>query len=343
VATALPPHAIGQAEAREEARKAFADLPDIDRLVRLFDGSGVENRYLAFPKEYYLNPKSFGRRNDDYIQIGLELGERAVTSALEQAGLSPRDLDALLFTTTTGLSTPSIDALLVERMGMSPGIRRIPLFGLGCAGGAGALSLAADFLRLRPDAVAAVLSVELCSLTLRLERITKVNLVGSALFSDGVACAVLAGSRRAKNGVAILEAETALFPDTSDFMGWNFSENGFELVLSPHVPGFIAESFPPRAKAFLERQGLSAGDVNHFALHPGGRRVIHAYRRGLGLSSEDLEPTRESLRRYGNLSSASVFFSLNEVLKQRDPQPGELGFMAAMGPGFAAEMLLLLW
>ena len=177
VATTLPPHPIGQAEAREEARVAFADLPDVDRLVRVFDGSGVDTRYLAFPKEYYLSPKPFGQRNDDYIRVALELGEAAITQALSGAGLEVTDVDALFFTTTTGLSTPSIDALLSQHMKLKPGVRRIPLFGLGCAGGAGALSLAADYLRSRPDGVALVLSVELCSLTLRLERITKVNLV----------------------------------------------------------------------------------------------------------------------------------------------------------------------
>jgi len=341
VATAVPPHRVTQAEAKEEARRAFAELPGIDRLIRVFDGAGVEARHLAFPKEYYLSPRPFGERNRDYIRIARELGGRAVRAGLEKAGLAPDRVGAFLFTTTTGLATPSIDALLAEELSFPRGIRRVPLFGLGCAGGAGGIAIAADYLRAHPEQIAVVLSVELCSLTLRLETITPVNLVGTALFGDGAGCAVLAGSRVELTGAEVAATETFLFPDSGEFMGWNFSEAGFGLVLSPAVASFITEELPPRLTEFLERNDLRLEDVDHLALHPGGRRVLEAYRQGLGLSDENLAPTRAVLRRYGNLSSASVLFSLAEVLGTRTPRPGERGLMAAMGPGFAAEMVLL--
>ena len=173
--------------------------------------------------------------------------------------------------------------------------------------------------------------------------ITRVNLVGTALFADGAACALLTGSEQGGPGARVVDTQTVLFPESSHFMGWSFSGKGFELGLSPHVPGFIAEAFPGHVRSFLGRHGLDPEDVDHFALHSGGRRVIEAYGRGLGLSEEALEPAREALRQNGNLSSASVLFSLNEVLARRQPGEGDLGFLAAMGPGFAAEMLLLRW
>jgi alkylresorcinol/alkylpyrone synthase len=343
VATAVPPHKLQQTEIKEETRKVFADLPDIDRLIRLFDRAGIEERYFAFPKSYYLEPRGFGPRNHDYIRAARDLGESAIRPALDLAEVALEDVDLFIFTTTTGLATPSLDAMLAEQMGMRADVRRMPLFGLGCAGGAGALSMAADYLRARPKGVALVLSVELCSLTWSLEETTKTTLVGLALFADGAGCAVLTGGNRARSGAQVLDTRTELFPETADLMGWDFSERGFGLVLSPNVPGFIAEALPSRVQAFLEGNGLRSADVDHFALHPGGRQVLEAYRRGLGLSREALEPTREALRRNGNLSSASVFFSLDEVWRTRKPKPGEKGFMAAMGPGFAAEMLLLEW
>ena len=332
-----------QADVKESAREIFRGAPELDRHLALFDRAGVDMRYFAFPKSYYLDGKPFGRRNDDYIRVGQTLGEEAVRRALLAAHLEPRDVDAFLFTTTTGLATPSLDALLAPRLGFRLDVRRIPLFGLGCAGGAGILALAADHLRHRPDGVAVALSVELCSLTLLIHEATVTNLVGVALFGDGAAAAVLTGGNRSSNGPAVAAAETALFPESSHLMGWRFSEAGFGLELSPAVPAFVAEELPSRVREFLGRHGQSPESIRHFALHPGGRQVLEAYRRGFGLSAEALAPTREALRKVGNLSSASVFFSLREVMDTAHPQAGDTGFLAALGPGFAAEMMLLRW
>ena len=332
-----------QDDAREEVRRQFTRIPDLERLLPLFDRSGVGTRYFAFPKEYCLDGKSFGRRNDDYIEVAQALGEKAIRIALEKASIEIKDVDALLFTTTTGLSTPSVDAFLAHRLQMRPDVRRMPFFGLGCAGGAGLLGMAADYLRTRPEGVAVVVAVELCSLTLLLDDSSKTNLIGMALFGDGAGAAVLTGSKRAATGPMITAAETEIFENSLPLMGWHFSEAGFELVLSPTVPAFILEALPPRVHAFLARHGVAKDDLRHFALHPGGRQVLEAYRRGLGLTDAELTPTREALRNYGNLSSASVIFSLNELLETTEPKPGDRGFMTALGPGFAAEMLLLEW
>ena len=203
--------------------------------------------------------------------------------------------------------------------------------------------MAADHLRTRPAGVAVVLSVELCSLTLLLDDASKTNLIGMALFGDGAAAAVLTGHDHVVRGPAVSASETVYFENSKDLMGWRFSEAGFELVLSPTVPAFILEALPREVHAFLGRHGLRKDDIRHFALHPGGRQVLEAYRRGLGLTDTELAPTREALSRYGNLSSASVLFSLDELLKNTKTNPGERGFMTALGPGFAAEMLLFEW
>ena len=332
-----------QAEVKDEVRRQFTRIPDLDRLLPLFDRSGVRTRHFAFPKDYYLDGKSFGRRNDDYIEMAQTLGEQAIRSALAQASLEPKDVDAFLFTTTTGLATPSLDALLAHRLGLRPGVRRMPFFGLGCAGGAALLAMAADHLRSRPTGVAVVLSVELCSLTLLLDDASKTNLIGMALFGDGAAAAVLTGQDHRVSGPAISASETVYFENSRELMGWRFSEVGFELVLSPTVPTFILEALPAEVHAFLGKHGLRKEAIRHFALHPGGRQVLEAYRRGLGLTDVELTPTREALARYGNLSSASVLFSLDELQKTTRTVPGERGFMTALGPGFAAEMLLFEW
>ncbi len=347
LATALPPHRMSQAEAREGARRLFAGLPELDRLLGVFDRSGVESRALVHPRDWYLEPRPFGERNREYLRAALELGGRAVAEALDQAGIAPDRVDAFVFTTTTGLATPSVDARLAAALGFRPGVRRIPLFGLGCAGGAAAVALAADRLRERPGETVVVLSVELCSLTLLMEEASKVNLVGTALFGDGAAAAVLtagsgdpAGGRR---GPRVLASESHLFPGTGGLMGWDFSERGFGLVLSTRVPAFIHEAFPEVARRFLAGQGVAPEQMTRFALHPGGRQVLAAYRRGLGLTDGDLRASTESLRRNGNLSSAAVLFALAELDRGPEPEPGEYGLMAAMGPGFASELLLLGW
>jgi alkylresorcinol/alkylpyrone synthase len=201
--------------------------------------------------------------------------------------------------------------------------------------------MASDRLRLRPEGVAVVLAVELCTLTLLLEDVTKVNLVGTALFGDGAGAAVLVGGERGEPGPSVVSAETHRFPGSGHLMGWAFSEDGFRLVLDPGVPAFIHEALPPVATAFLERNALTLPEVRRFALHPGGRQVLEAYRRGFGLPREVLEPSARALRDYGNLSSASVLFSLDELWRDGGIDAGEHGFVAAMGPGFAAELILL--
>jgi alkylresorcinol/alkylpyrone synthase len=339
LATALPPHVVTQDEAVEVARRIYAGREDLLRLLRVFASSGVERRHTAFPPQYYGQAKGFEERNRDYVDQAVALAEQAARSALERAGLRPRQIDHLLVVTTTGLATPSLDALLAPRLGLRSDARRWPLFGLGCAGGAGALLRAADVVRSAPAQKALVVSVELCGQVFSTRADKPTDVVGAALFGDGAAAAVVADG----GGPRILAARTILYEGTSHLMGWAFTSDGLRLRLSKEVADFVRERLRPEIESFLRDSSVTLDRIAHWVLHPGGRRILETYRDVFGLSDKDLRWTRGSLARVGNLSSASVLFILEDVMGSGRAHPGDRGLMCALGPGFASELVLLGW
>jgi len=315
----------------------------MERLLPLFDRTGVDTRYFVRPPEWYAKGQSFETRNSVYAASALELAEEAARACLDRSGISPDTIDHIYFVTTTGLMTPSLDARLASKLGLRPDIRRLPLFGLGCAAGAGALVRAADVLRAFPTHRALVVSVELCSLVFSAVARSATDLVGTALFGDGAAAAVVAGDGTSGHGPSIVATRTHLFHEAPDLMGWDFTQDGMRLVLSREVPAFVATSVAPVVNQFLQNQGLALKDLSHLILHPGGAKVMATYRSVFGLDDLALGYARETMRRYGNQSSASVLFMLNDLIASGRPVPGDTGFMMALGPGFAAEMLTLEW
>jgi alkylresorcinol/alkylpyrone synthase len=273
------------------------------------------------------------------------VGEAAIRAGLAAAGLAPRDVDHLWFVTVTGISTPSLDAKLVNRLGLKPSVKRTPIFGLGCLAGAAGLARASDALRAFPGEVGVLVSIELCSLTLQRDDASVTNLVATGLFGDGAAAVVVAGGERASGAPAprIVATRSVFYPDTEWVMGWDVVDTGFKVVLSAKVPEVIEARVGGDVDAFLAEHGLARGDVRHWVAHTGGPKVIEAFRRALGLPAEALERSWRSLREVGNLSSASVLFVLGDFLDARDARPGDVGLLAAMGPGFSAELLLLKW
>ncbi len=342
VATALPPHRLDQERARAEMARLTHGHPAVERLVPVFDRSGVDTRYLVHPPDWYLEPRSFDERNREYLDRGLELAEQAARTCLANAGVAPHEVDYLFFVTTTGLATPSLDALLAARLGMCPGVRRSPLFGLGCAGGAGALSRARDVLAASPRSRALVVSVEICSLVFSRHAMTATDLIGVALFGDGAAAVLLSGDDVEAPGIDIVATRTRLFPEAQHLMGWEFTSDGMRLVLSRDIPAFVSATLAPVVTAFVGEQGLSVHDIAHYVLHPGGPKVMATYRSAFALPESAVSVARQSMRRFGNLSSASVLFMLNDVVSA-SPAPGDTGLMLALGPGFACEMLVLKW
>jgi alkylresorcinol/alkylpyrone synthase len=344
VAEALPAHRHPQEELAAALEATWPDRPALRRRLRsLHSAVGVEARHLALPMEAYHELTSFGQFNDAWIEAARELGAEAIRSALAQAGLDVADVGALFFVSVTGVASPSIDAQLVNRLGLRPDVRRVPIFGLGCVAGAAGLARAADFVKAWPEEVAVLLWVELCSLTLQRDDHSVANLISTGLFGDGAAAVVVAGAAREVNGPRVVATRSTFYPGTEHVMGWAISEEGLKIVLSPEVPRVVRENLPRDVDSFLAAQGLCRDDVACWIGHPGGPKVLEAVQEGLGLTREQLAPAWECLRRVGNLSSTSVLLVLQDVLRRHAPEPGGHGLLFAMGPGFCSELVLLRW
>jgi alkylresorcinol/alkylpyrone synthase len=343
-ASAYPEHYYPQEKLLEALQEYWGEqITNPHVLRRLHRHVGVDGRFLSLPKEEYPKIKTWGEANDHWIRTARELGEKAVSSALRDAGLKAATINAFFFTSVTGISSPSIDALLINRLGMCRNIRRVPIFGLGCVAGAAGISRAADYVRAYPGQVAVVLSVELCSLTLQREDLSMANLISSGLFGDGAAAVIVAGADCGLSGPAILATRSVFYPQTEEMMGWNISEKGFRIVLSKEIPNLVRKHLAHDVDDFLAERGLTRADIGSWVLHTGGPKILEATADALGLKNGELDVSWKCLRRTGNLSSASVLVVLEEVMKNRRPAPGTLGLLSAMGPGFCSEFVLLEW
>lgn len=347
---ALPAHRYRQ---RDLARVAARMMPALQRregfLERLFERVGVESRNLALPAEEYARLTGLEDRSRAWLEVATDLGLRSISALLEDAGVAARDVGQLTTTTVTGIAVPSIDARLMNLLPFRRTLKRVPLFGLGCLGGAAGLARTAEYLRAYPDQLAILLSVELCSLTLQSDDASVANIVSSGLFGDGAAAVLLAGARhplareRRSPGPELVASQSAFFPDTERVMGWDLVDGGFKIVLSPSVPDVVREHVPPAVDAFLAEHELTRADIGTWVSHPGGPKVLAALQDGLGLPPEALAPSREVLAHVGNLSSASVLYLLDDYRRRRLPAPGTYGLLLAMGPAFCAELVLLRW
>jgi alkylresorcinol/alkylpyrone synthase len=323
-------------------------------LARLHGSMGITRRHLALPLERYPQIRTFTEANDAFIALGTELAERAARRALADARLSPGDVDFLLFTSVTGVSAPSIDALLVGRLGMRPDVKRMPSFGLGCAGGAASLARVHDYLVGHPDDVALLVSVELCSLTLQHDDPSTANIVASGLFGDGAAAVVVLGARRAgpwrlevgeaaAAAPAVIDTRSRIYPDSEGDLGWHVGSGGFRIVLSPRLPDVIEGHLADDVADFLYPHGLKAGDIPTWVAHAGGPKILDATARALDLPAGLLDQSWASLADCGNLSSSSVLHVLARTMAARSAPPGSEGVLLAFGPGVCAELVLLRW
>lgn len=343
-ASAFPKHYYSQKFLLEKLQEYWGDrLRNPQMLARLHRNVAVEGRHLAMPPEKYYEIDTWGKANDVWIEVAQELGEQALCRALHHAGLEPSQLGALLFTSVTGISSPSIDALLINRMGLSQNIRRVPIFGLGCVAGAAGIARAADYVRAYPSQAAALVSVELCSLTIQRDDLSVANLISSGLFADGSAAVIVTGDDVPANGPEIVATRSVFYPDTEAMMGWRITEKGFRITLSPEVPILIRENLGRDVDAFLSDHGRRRSDIGSWVLHTGGPKVLEATAAALDLHDGQLDASWDCLKKVGNLSSASVLVVLEDVMRNRRPEPGTLGILAAMGPGFCSELVLLEW
>ncbi len=344
VARALPLHRYSQQEIFEAlARHWQGRLDNPQLLSRFHHRVGVETRHFVLPIEGYDNLTRWGEANRIWLEKAEELGQQAIDTALGRAHMERSAIRALLTVSVTGIASPSLDAHLANRMQLRADIRRTPIFGLGCVAGAAGIAQAADYVRAYPDRVAVLLSVELCSLTWQRGDLSIANLISSGLFGDGAAAVVVAGDAVDADGPEIVDAASSFYPGTEDAMGWDISEEGFRIVLSPEVPSIIRAHLPGDVDALLARNKLTRADIGNWVLHTGGPKVLDAMADSLGLDREACAASWDSLREVGNLSSASVLLVLEETMQNRRPAPGTWGVLAALGPGFCAQLVLLHW
>jgi alkylresorcinol/alkylpyrone synthase len=336
VATALPPHCVGQEEAKRFARGMFSGAhKDFERLIPIFDNVHVENRYFCVPVEWFEEDHSFPEKNSLYVEHALNLSEKAARRALDRVGADPKDVGAIFFVSTTGFSTPSLDAKLIFRLGLSAHTRRVPIWGLGCAAGAAGLARAAEYALLYPGQLVLLVGVELSGLTFLRGDLSKSNIVSTSLFADGAAAVLLGGPTN--SGPAVLGAYSTTWPGTEDVMGWRFVEAGLKVQFSKSVPVIVRERLRDNLVEACESVGLDFDDLEHFVLHPGGAKVLDAFEEVLGIEAGGLTFSRGVLRECGNMSSVTVLFVLERFLQGGEHGPGDLGVISAMGPGFSAE------
>jgi len=342
VATAVPAHRVDQALARSFAQTLFGRrIPNIDRLLPLFTNAGIETRYFVAPPAWFEETHDLAERSAMYVEAALELSTRAATEALERAGLKPTDIDYVLYVNTTGLATPSIDARLINVMGLRHDVRRTPIWGLGCAGGAAGLSHAHHHALGHPDARILLVSTELCGLTFLADDHSKSNLVATALFADGSAAAVITGDQVPGSGLQLIDTQSRFYPDSLDVMGWTVLQEGLQVVFARRIPDIIAASAAGDLGGFLQRHQLDLDGIDALLFHPGGAKVMDAYELALDLDDSRLAISRSILRDYGNMSSATALFVIERYLAEHGTGNGGHGLVSALGPGFCSESVLL--
>lgn len=344
IGTAVPPFCFSQEQVRESARQHFrGKIDEVERLIRIFDNVQVDRRFFCVPLEWLAREHTFTEKNEEYKRWAEKLSVEAVERCLQGTGIGPKEVAHIVFVSTSGLSTPSIDAHLVNNLGFHHHVRRSPIFGLGCAGGASGFSLCSRLARAAPDEYILLISVELSSLTFQPGDFRKANFVASALFSDGAAAALICGDNCSGQGATVIDTLSTLWPDTLDLMGWDFSEEGLRVILSRDLPVAIRRHIRGNIEEILKRNQVALEGLSHYAIHPGGAKILLTLQESLQIPPDRLRPSSFILQNYGNMSSPTVFFVLDHLIRHDSPRRADYCLCAAFGPGFSSELILLRW
>jgi len=337
---------LGQGETKRYSEILFGDiLPNIQKLLDVFDNSGIKTRNFCVPIDFFNKGLSFEEKNLLFKEIALKHSLKSINESLLISGIRFSDITDFIYVNTTGLTTPSLEALIISALKLNPNVNRYPLWGLGCAGGVSGIAKANTISIANPDAVIVILGVELCSLTFRKNDLSKSNFIATSLFSDGITTSIVLGDNAARRyeepdySVDILGSRSKLYYGTEDVMGWEFLNDGFKVVFSKDIPTIIHDNVKEDVINFLDKHNLRLTDIKNFIAHPGGAKVIQAYIDALGMDKNMLNNSRYILENYGNMSSVSVLYVLERFLSFgfRDGY----GLMISLGPGFSSEMVLL--
>lgn len=338
LSTAVPPHELRTEDVIREATAIFAGRHvDFERLMPVFGNSGIERRFSVRPYAWFRQQQGWPERTAAFIEGASAIFAAVAEPALAEAGLTARDIDTIVMVSSTGVATPSIEARMLAGLGFRPDVRRVPVFGLGCAGGVSGLSLAARLADASPESHVLLVVIELCTLAFRPDEMSKSNIIATALFGDGAAAAVLS-TRGAAKGM-IEHAGEHTWPGTTDVMGWRMDREGFGAIFSRSIPELATKDLRPAADGFLARHGLTLEDMTSFCFHPGGAKVIAALEEAFGTEQGRLVNERVVLKDYGNMSAPTVLFVLARELAA--PTPGRR-FISALGPGFTASFITML-
>ena len=340
IATAVPPYLLEQADVKRRVEAQFSRSEVVQRLLPVFTNTGIDRRYSCVPIEWYYDAHGWPDRNKVYLDYSVELLAEAASAAVQRAGCAVEDIDSIVVVSTTGIATPSLDALLMERLPFRRDVHRLPIFGLGCVGGAVGLARAATLARSEPGSRVLFLVVELCALSFRRDELTKSNIVATALFGDGAAAAVLCTDA---NGPAITTSGEYTFPNTLDVMGWDVADDGLKAIFSRDIPNLIETQMRPVLDAYLATQSLTLADIDRILSHPGGTKVLDALEHAFDLEPGGLAESRDVLRDYGNMSAVTVLFVLERAINGGSLNNGEWNraLVTAMGPGFTAAFVTM--
>lgn len=352
ISTVNPTFSTNQADAVTLTHALFKDkIKNIERLLKVFDNGDIHNRHLCMPLEWFRQPHDFEERNLLYIEHAVHYGVQAIQECLTNPSqvdrtIHPAEIDAIFYISSSGIATPSIEARIMNQLPFRDDTKRIPIWGLGCAGGAAGISRAYEYCLAFPKANVLVLAVEFCSLTFQKDDYSKSNLVGASLFADGIACALIAGEqstiRPIKQAPKILGTASKFMPNSEDVMGWQVKNSGFHVIFSKSIPAIITKWLGPFVHEFLDEYALTKDEITHFIAHPGGKKVLMAYEEALHFQQNKTIISREILKEHGNMSSPTILYVLKRFI-ENNPKSNDIGLMAALGPGFCGELLLLQW
>ena len=344
VGTADVPYTYDQDTAKEFAYGLFSKKrKDIDRLLPIFDNALISSRQLCYDREWFNDDHDFVERTESFLENSVKLSKDALNTCLEKTGADYGDFDHIIYVSSTGISAPTTDALLINELKLDTHLKRTPIWGLGCVAGAVGLSRALEYVKAYPESAVMLIAVEICSLAFQKDDYSKSNIVAIALFSDGAAAALIAGKDHPlyeKSDISMIDTYTTTYYDSLDVMGWDIIETGFKAIFSKDIPTIVKNNVKANIDEFLERLGLNTSDLKHFVLHPGGAKVLDEYENALGLENGTISYSRKVLRDHGNMSSPTVLYVLHDFMYDKKYTLGDYGLISALGPGFSSELIL---